>query len=67
MLHCFSRLTETDNQFENKSICLKIAEVLLSFGADINARCMGRTILMKFCAVRMQLDPLMLRNNLDAI
>ena len=30
LIHCFSRMTETDNNmFENRNICLKIAEVLL--------------------------------------
>lgn len=36
LVHCFSRLTETDHPFENKNICLKIAEVLFNYGADIN-------------------------------
>jgi hypothetical protein len=29
LLYCFSRMTETNNAYENKNICIKIAEVLL--------------------------------------
>lgn len=29
LLYCFSRMTETSNIYENKNICLKIAEILL--------------------------------------
>ena len=43
MIHCFSRLSETENVFENKNICLKIVTVLLENGADINFYSMNRT------------------------
>lgn len=33
---CFQRLEEEQNVFENRKICLKMAELLLQFGADIN-------------------------------
>ena len=49
LTYCFSRLNEDDNYFENKALALKMAEILLSFGADINMYSNGRTILMNFC------------------
>lgn len=57
MLYAFSRMTETTNIYENKNICLKIAEVLLHFGADINYFHHGKTLLMTFCGISMSLDP----------
>jgi len=67
LVHCFSRMTETENVFENKNICLKIAEVLLSYGADINKVSYGRTQLMNFCAISMKLDPVMLEMSLHVV
>lgn len=54
---CFSRMTETSNIYENKNICIKIAEVLLQFGADINHYHHGKTLLMNFSGITMNLDP----------
>jgi ankyrin repeat protein len=56
LIHCFSRITETENMFENRNICLLMAEVLLKNGANINQLSNGRTILMQFCALTMRLD-----------
>ncbi len=56
LLYCFSRMTETTNVYENKNICLKIAEILLNFGADINHFHHGKTLLMSFCGISMNLD-----------
>ena len=69
LIHCFSRLTEnTDlNPFENKSICFRIAEVLFSYGADVNKYSMNRTLLMNFCGIAMRLDPSSLEINLSVI
>mmetsp|Transcript_28458 Transcript_28458/g.20555 ORF Transcript_28458/g.20555 Transcript_28458/m.20555 type:complete len:91 (+) Transcript_28458:245-517(+) len=36
LIFCFNRMTETTNFYENKNICIKIAEVLLQYGADID-------------------------------
>jgi len=49
LIYCFSRLNEDENYFENKSLALRMADVLLAYGADINQFSMGRTILMNFC------------------
>lgn len=67
MLYAFSRMTETSNIYENKNICLKIAEVLLHYGADINYFHHGKTLLMTFCGISMRLDPVQLEMNLDVI
>ena len=70
MEHCFSRINETTNQFENKNICLKIAEVLLDFGADLNKYCMNmmsHTYLMHFCSIQMKLGKSQLDTCLEVI
>ena len=69
LIHCFSRLTEnTDcNPFENKSLCFRIAEILFSYGADINMLSMNRTLLMNFCGISMRMDPNTLEINLSVI
>ena len=67
LVHCFSRMTETSNVFENKNICLKIAEVLLQYGADLNKPSFGRTHLMNFCAISMKQEPVMLEMNLHVV
>ena len=56
LLYCFTRMSETANVYENKSICLKIAEILLQFAADINYYHHGKTLLMSFCGISMNLD-----------
>jgi ankyrin repeat protein len=67
LLYCFSRMTETSNIYENKNICLKIAEILLHFGADINYFHHGKTLLMSFCGISMSLDSVQLEMNLEVI
>jgi ankyrin repeat protein len=67
LLYCFSRMTETSNVYENKNICLKITEILLHFGADINYFHHGKTLLMSFCGMSMILDPVQLEMNLEVI
>lgn len=55
---CFQRLEEEQNVFENRKICLKMAELLLQFGADINwivDKVKGYTLLQQLCAVKMEL------------
>lgn len=36
LIYCFSRMNEDENYFENKALALKMADVLLAYGADIN-------------------------------
>lgn len=36
LIYCFSRLNEDENYYENKALALKMADVLLNFGANIN-------------------------------
>ena len=67
LLYCFSRMTETTNVYENKNICLSIAEVLLQHGADINYYHHGKTLLMTFCGISMALDQVQLEMNLEVI
>lgn len=58
--HCFSRLEEDSNYFENKYLCLKLAEFLLDKGANIDDIVnieKGYTTLMVFCAVKSNLTP----------
>ena len=49
LIYCFSRLNEDENYYENKALALKMSEILLAYGADINQMSNGRTILMNFC------------------
>lgn len=67
LLYCFSRMTETSNVFENKSICIKIAEILLHFGSDVNYFHHGKTLLMSFCGITMNLDSVQLEMNLEVV
>ena len=60
-------MTETSNVYENKNICIKIAEILLHFGADINYYHYGKTLLMTFCGISMNLDAVQLEMNLEVI
>jgi ankyrin repeat family A protein 2 len=36
LVYCFSRLNEDENYFENQSLALRMADVLLTHGANIN-------------------------------
>lgn len=36
LVHCMSRMTETESVFENKTVCLKIAEMLFLYSADVD-------------------------------
>lgn len=67
LVHCFSRITETEQTYENQSICLKIGEVLLKHGADLNRLTFGRSLLMDFCGIKMRLSAEMLELNLSVI
>jgi ankyrin repeat protein len=49
-------MTETSNVVENNNICIKIAEVLLEHGADVNAMKRGKTILMNFSSISLLLE-----------
>ena len=67
---CFSRLDEDSNMFENKNLCLKMAELLLQYGADINTIVNpfeGYTMLMQFCGMSMELSPFQCEVNLEII
>lgn len=55
------------NPFENKSICFRIAEILLSYGADVNKVSTNRTLLMNFSGIAMRLDSNSLDINLSVI
>lgn len=52
LIYCFSRLNEDENYFENQSLALRMADVLLAHGADINQISKGRTLLMNVCKQR---------------
>ena len=68
LIYCFSRITETENVFENKSICFRIAETLFKYGADVNKYSKyGQTLLMEQCGISMMLDDTMLEINLAVI
>jgi hypothetical protein len=69
LIHCFSRMTENSDcsPFENKSICFRIAEILFSYGADVNKVSMKRTLLMNYCGISMRMDPATLEVNLSVI
>lgn len=36
LIYCFSRMNEDENYYENKSLALKMAEILLQHGANPN-------------------------------
>ena len=69
LIHCFSRLTEYSDcsPFENKRICFRMAEILFSYGADVNKVSVKRTLLMNFCGISMRLDTATLEINLSVI
>jgi hypothetical protein len=60
-------MTETTNIYENKNICLKIAELLLSHGADIDTYRKGKTLLMNFCGLSMKIEDIQLEMNLEVV
>ena len=49
LIYCFARLNEDENYYENKQLAIRMADVLLRHGADINQYSHGKTILMNFC------------------
>ena len=56
---CFARLQEDSNMFENSLICNKMAILLLQHGADINfivSKEKGKTILMEYCSVKIEMS-----------
>ena len=70
LVYCFTRLYESDNLFENQLICMKMAEKLLEFGADIDCRIadqQGCTLLMQFCSIKFQLSSFEKGINLSVI
>ena len=60
-------MTETSNVYENKNICIKIAEVLLQHGADINKLHNGKSLLMDFCGITMSLNSVQVDMNLEVV
>eukprot|EP00826_Nyctotherus_ovalis_P054513 TRINITY_DN7145_c0_g1_i1.p1 TRINITY_DN7145_c0_g1~~TRINITY_DN7145_c0_g1_i1.p1 ORF type:complete len:213 (-),score=38.00 TRINITY_DN7145_c0_g1_i1:439-1077(-) len=67
---CFARLDEDCNMFENKNLCLKMAELLLQYGANVNAVVNpfdGLTLLMQFSGMSMELTPFQSEVNLETI
>lgn len=67
---CFSRLNEETNVYENTKICFKMVELLLDYGGDINwivDKNKGHTLLMQFCAVKMDLEDKEKKTNIDVI
>ena len=64
---CFKRMEETKNIFENKTICLRIAFVLLTYGAEINEQHQGKTLLYKLCAQKLVLEHRMVQVNFEVI
>ena len=56
---CFIRLQEDVNLFENALICMKIANILLQNGADVNYQInaeKGKTLLMEYCGISLDMD-----------
>jgi len=56
---CFIRLQEDVNVFENHLMCMKMANMLLQSGADINFivnKEKGRTLLMEYCGVTLDMS-----------
>ncbi len=53
------RLVEEPYSFENKKICLRIADMLLKHGGDINwiiDKNRGYTLLHYFCSMKMKMN-----------
>jgi len=67
---CFIRLQEDINIFENNLICMKMANMLLQNGADINFvvnKEKGRTLLMEYCGVTLDMSNREKETNLKVI
>lgn len=63
---CFTRFHEEVNAYENQLICMKMAEMLLQRGADIDVvvdEDKGHTLLMQYCATKIQLSETQRRAN----
>ncbi|EAS03935.2 ankyrin repeat protein (macronuclear) [Tetrahymena thermophila SB210] len=59
LYYCFSRLEEDSNYFENKNLCIKMAQYLLEKGANVNQIVNEEnkhTLLMQFCNIQDDLD-----------
>lgn len=54
LYYWFTRMNESTNIYENKNIWIKIADLLLQAGADINVLKSGKTLLMKFWGISYQ-------------
>jgi len=58
LFYCFTRLQEETNVFENHLICMKMADLLLQSGALIDyivEKTKGYTLLLQFCAIKLEL------------
>ncbi|KRX04938.1 Ankyrin repeat-containing domain [Pseudocohnilembus persalinus] len=67
---CFQRLEESQNVFENRKICLKMAELCLIFGADINwmvDKVKGYTLLMQLAGLKMDMTEQEINLNYEII
>jgi len=67
---CFIRLQEDVNVFENHLMCMKMANMLLQSGADINFvvnKEKGRTLLMEYCGVTLDMNSREKDTNLKVI
>jgi hypothetical protein len=63
-------LEEETNYFENKFLCFKMAELLITNGADIDSIANAKkeyTLLMLFCAGKQRITDRELQVNLDVI
>ena len=49
LIYSFSRMNEDENYYENKSLALKMADVLFQHGANPNQLSHGKSLLMNFC------------------
>ena len=70
LAYCFARLDEVNNFFENKNLCLKMAQLLLDYGANINSVVNADedlTLLMQFCGLQLKLTCLQAEANLEII
>ena len=70
MAYCFARLDEEASMFENKNLCLKMADLLLYNGAEIDTTINpsdGLTLLMQFCGIETELDNFQQDVNLEIV
>lgn len=68
--YCFARLDEETSVFENKNLCIKMAELLLRHGANVNTivdEKDGTTMLMQFCGITEELSEIQADVNLEII